>query len=426
MRELGTEILVVGAGPAGIAAAVSAERAGARALLVDMQAEPGGQVWRGQWQKPTERKARHWLAALRRSPVECRYGLRLVDFAAPGVAVFDTADGAVRVRCERLVVAAGARERQLPFPGWTLPGVFGAGGLQVLVKNGWPIAGRRVVVSGSGPLLLAAAASLRAAGAEIVCIAEQRSAADLARFAAALAPNPGKWLQAARLRLRLAGVPYHTGAWVERAHGEEALAAVDLRIGTRRTRIDCDALAVGFGLVPNTEIARLLGCRLRDGAVEVDVHQHSSVPGIYCAGEVCGIGGVDQALIQGEIAGRAAAGSAKRSFALNIARARSAHFARALQRAFPLRDELRRLAGDDTILCRCENVRHGQAKLCRSQRDARLQTRLGMGHCQARLCGAAGEFLFGWEAATPRPPLAPVPLCTFTDLRSESPPQENP
>lgn len=427
MRELRTEILVVGAGPAGIAAAVSAERAGARALLVDMQAEPGGQVWRGQWARPTLPPARHWLDALRHSPVETRYGLRLIDFAEPGLAVFDGADGAVRVRCERLVIAAGARELLLPFPGWTLPGVFGAGGLQVLVKNGWPVAGRRIVVAGSGPLLLAAAATLRAAGAHVVCIAEQRATRDLARFALALAPTPGKLLQAAGLRAKLAGVPYRRNAWVEHADGTGRIESVRLRAGARSERIDCDALAVGFGLVPNTDIARLLGCETRNGAIVVDAHQHTSVAGIYAAGEVCGIGGVDQALVQGEIAGHAAAGSATTRLALRLARARSAHFARALRSAFPLRDELRRLAADDTLVCRCESVTLGQVRTCRNQREARLYARFGMGHCQARVCGAAADFVFGWDVqATVRPPLAPARLSCFTVDRPEATRQEFP
>lgn len=426
MHELCTDVLVIGAGPAGIAAAVSAERAGARALLVDMQAEPGGQVWRGQWNKPTNSQSRRWIDALRRSPAVCRYGLRLVDFAAPGLAVFDGSDGPLRVRCERLIVATGARERLLPFPGWTLPGVFGAGGLQVLVKNGWPVAGKRIVVAGSGPLLLAAASSLRAAGAQVLLVAEQAAATDLARFAVRLARHPAKLAEAAALRLHLAGVPYRCNAWVERADGDEQLHSVRLRIGRYSERLDCDALAVGFGLVPNIEIAQLLGCTLASGAVVVDESQHSSVAGVYFAGEACGIGGIGQALIQGEIAGRAAAGSARLSFSQRRARANSAQFARSLNRHFRLRDELRRLAADDTVLCRCENVRYGAAQSCRSQREARLQTRLGMGHCQGRVCGAAGTFLFGWDAATPRPPLAPAPLSCFTTLPTEEKPQESP
>jgi NADPH-dependent 2,4-dienoyl-CoA reductase/sulfur reductase-like enzyme len=296
----------------------------------------------------------------------------------------------------------------------------------VLVKNGWPVAGKRIVVAGSGPLLLAVARSLRAAGAQVLLVAEQATAMDLARFAARLARHPAKLAQAAALRLRLAGVPYRCNAWVERADGEEHVRSVRVRVGRYSERLDCDALAVGFGLVPNIEIAQLLGCTLADGAVAVDEHQHSSVAGIYFAGESCGIGGVDQALIQGEIAGRAAAGSARLSLGLRRARVRSEHFARSLERHFTLRDELRQLAAADTVLCRCENVRHGAAQACRTQRDARLQTRLGMGHCQGRVCGAACAFLFGWDAATPRPPLAPVPLSCFTVSPTEENPQESP
>lgn len=425
MRELRTEILVVGAGPAGIAAAVSAERAGARALLVDMQAEPGGQIWRGQWNNATDAAARQWLGALRISPVETRFGLRLIDLPAPGLAVFDGDSGPLRVRCERLVIAGGARERLLPFPGWTLPGVFGAGGLQVLAKNGWPVAGRRIVIAGSGPLLLAAAATLRGLGAKVVRIAEQAGWRDLAGFGAGLLRHPRKLVQAAGLARRLAGVRYRCNTWVARADGEDQVSSVTLVSGSRREQIDCDALAVGFGLLPNTDIARALGCELREGAVWVDGHQHTSVAGVYCAGEGTGIGGVDQALAQGEIAGCAAAGRAELAGPALARRQQSDRFAANLRRHFLLRDELRRLAGPDTVLCRCENVRYGAAAACSGTREARLQLRLGMGHCQGRICGAATEFLFGWNAATPRPPLAPASLACFTATSSsENPPQD--
>lgn len=414
MRELRSEILVIGAGPAGVAAAVSAERAGARALLVDMQAEPGGQIWRGQWNNATDPQARHWLAALRASPVETCFGLRLVDAPAKGEFVFDGADGPLKVRCERAVIATGARERLLPFPGWTLPGVFGAGGLQVLAKNGWPVAGKRIVVGGTGPLLLAAAATLRKLGAQVLLVAEQARYGDLAAFGAGLVTAPRKLLQAAGLMKTLAGVPYRADSWIEQALGDTAVRGVVVRQGRRRVELACDAVAVGFGLLPNTEIARALGCELRDGATCVDAHQHTSVPGIYCAGEGCGIGGVDQALAQGEIAGCAAAGRVELATTALRKRQVSDRFAALLRRHFTLRDELRELAQEDTLLCRCENVSFGQAGACHSMREARLHTRLGMGHCQARICGAAAEFLFGWGAATPRPPLAPAGLSCFT------------
>jgi NADPH-dependent 2,4-dienoyl-CoA reductase/sulfur reductase-like enzyme len=394
MRELRTEILVVGAGPAGIAAAVSAERAGARALLVDMQAEPGGQIWRGQWNNATDSTARLWLGALRASPVETHYGLRLIDLPAAGLAVFDGDSGPLRVRCERLVIAGGARERLLPVPGWTLPGVFGAGGLQVLAKNGWPVAGQRVVIAGSGPLLLAAAATLRKLGAKVVRVAEQASWGSLAGFGAGLVQHPRKLVQAAGLARQLAGVRYRCNRWVERAEGGERLRSVTLTDGRQREQIECDALAVGFGLLPNTDIARALGCELRDSA-------------------------------QGEIAGCAAAGRAELATTALQRRRHSDRFAAHLRRHFVLRDELRRLAEPDTVLCRCENVSYGAAASCSSQREARLQLRLGMGHCQGRVCGAATEFLFGWNSATPRPPLAPASLACFTATSSfENPPQD--
>jgi NADPH-dependent 2,4-dienoyl-CoA reductase/sulfur reductase-like enzyme len=408
MAEIRTEVLVVGAGPAGVAAAVCAERAGARALVADMQAEPGGQIWRGQWNNATNRDAARWLGALASSPAATLFGARLVALPRAGHALFDTSRGAVHVRYERAVIATGARELLLPFPGWTLPGVFGAGGLQVLAKNGWPVAGKRVVVAGSGPLLLAAADTLRARGARVALIAEQCSRGALAAFGAGLARAPRKLAQAAGLFARLAGVPYRTNAWVVRVEDDGTSRRALVRVGAHERRIDCDLVAVGYGLVPNLDVAAGFGCDVAGGRVVVDGHQHTSVPGVYCAGEGAGIGGVDQALAQGEIAGYAAAGRGERAAGALARRDAAARFGALLARTFALRDELRDLAADDTLLCRCENVAFGDAAACAEAREARLMTRLGMGHCQGRVCGAAAQWLFGWNAGTPRPPFAPV------------------
>lgn len=408
MAELHTEVLVVGAGPAGVAAAVCAERAGTRALVADMQAEPGGQIWRGQWNNATNKAAARWLGALASSPVETLFGARLVAVPRAGHALFDTRGGAVHVRYERAVVATGARELLLPFPGWTLPGVFGAGGLQVLAKNGWPVAGKRIVVAGSGPLLLAVADTLRARGAHVVVIAEQCSRGALAAFGRALVRTPRKLVQAAGLFARLASVPYRTNAWVVRVEDDGARRCAVVRVGARERRIDCDLVAVGYGLVPNLDVAAGFGCDVVDGKVFVDGHQHTSVPGVYCAGEGTGIGGVDQALAQGEIAGCAAAGHAERAAGALARSDAAARFGALLARTFAPRAELRELAAADTLLCRCENVAFGAAVSCANAREARLQTRLGMGHCQGRVCGAAAQWLFGWSAGTPRPPFAPV------------------
>jgi NADPH-dependent 2,4-dienoyl-CoA reductase/sulfur reductase-like enzyme len=408
MAELDTEVLVVGAGPAGIAATVCAERAGARALVADMQAEPGGQIWRGQWNKATNRDAARWLGALAASPAATLFGARLVAVPRAGVALFDTQGGAVRVRYERVVVATGARELLLPFPGWTLPGVFGAGGLQVLAKNGWPVAGKRIVIGGSGPLLLAVADTLRARDAHVVLVAEQCERGALARFAGRLLGRPAKFAQAAGLFSRLATTPYRTNAWVTRVDDDAGRRRAIVRVGGRERAIDCDLVAVGYGLVPNLDVAAGFGCDVADGKVIVDDHQHTSAAGVYCAGEGTGIGGVDQALAQGEIAGYAAAGRAELAAGALARRESAQAFGRDLARTFVLRDELRGLAADDTLLCRCENVTVGAARACADAREARLMTRTGMGYCQGRVCGAAAHWLYGWNAGSPRPPFAPV------------------
>jgi NADPH-dependent 2,4-dienoyl-CoA reductase/sulfur reductase-like enzyme len=409
VRDFSCEVLVIGAGPAGIAASVAAARAGARVALIDMQAEPGGQIWRGQWRSRQDRQAQRWFAQLETLPILRRFGLRVVD-ATRDVVTVSGADGMQRIRAERVILTGGARERLLPFPGWTLPGVFGAGGIQALAKNGWPVEGKRIVVAGSGPLLLAVADSLRARGAIVRDIVEQAPRARVVRFAPSLLVRPGKLGQALGLGWRLRRSAYRTGSWVLRAEGIGRVERAIVHTPTGERRIDCDALAVGYGLVPNLELALAYGCELRDGAVWTDPEQRSSVPGIYCAGEATGIGGVDQALAQGEIAGYAAAGQAQLGNAARRRLKSARRFAIAAETQFAPRAELRALATDDTLVCRCEDVSRGALAECRGVRDAKLQTRLGMGQCQGRICGTACQFLFGWEPPTPRPPFAPLPL----------------
>src|SRR6185369_6361557 len=207
------DVLVVGAGPAGMAAAWRAAQSGLRVCVVDDNPAAGGQIWRG---GPPE--AQVWFQRIRN--VEVISGARVFQQLRPGTLLAETNSGVCELSYERLVLATGARERFLPFPGWTLPNVMGAGGLQALVKTGLPIEGKRVVVAGSGPLLLAVAAYLRGRGAEVLLIAEQASAVQLAKFAVGLA---GKASQAFELKRQLKNVPYLSGCWVVEAHGKEKL-----------------------------------------------------------------------------------------------------------------------------------------------------------------------------------------------------------
>jgi len=409
------DVLVAGAGPAGVAAAWSAAQAGVRVGMVDDNPAAGGQVWRGGESGTADRGARLWLRRLRESPVEVLAESRILGPCGPGALLVERSEDAIEVKAERVVLATGARERFLPFPGWTLPNVTGAGGLQALVKAGLSIQRKKVAVAGSGPLLLAVAASLKRRGAEVVLVAEQASSSRLARFGLALLAHPGKLMQGAGLWSAIRG-RYLISAWPVEARGGGKLSSVVFQTRKGRLEQPCDYLACGFGLVPNIELAALLGCEVRQSGVVVGPLQETTVEGVYCAGEAAGAGGLDLALTEGRIAGLAAAGQAGRARRLFFRRARERRFQRALERAFGLREELKSLAGAGAIVCRCEDVTFGKLKAYGSWRAAKLQTRCGMGPCQGRICGPATEFLLGWSAQSFRPPIFPARAASLSEL----------
>jgi len=408
-------VLVVGAGPAGLAAAWRAAQNRLRVTVVDDNPTAGGQIWRG---GPPE--AQVWFERIRSVDVEVINGARVFQQLGPGILLAETNSGVCELNYSSVVLATGARERFLPFPGWTLPNVMGAGGLQALVKTGLPIEGKRVIVAGSGPLLLAVGAYLRGHGAEMLLIAEQAAVLRLARFGIGLMGQLKKLLEAWSLKRDFSrkGAKAQrktrnlSGCWVSEAHGEEKLEGVTLVHkgvrGGKRWQVECDFLACGFHLVPNVELAELLGCAVENGSVRVDEFQQTTVPNIYSAGETTGIGGLELSLVEGEIAGLAAAGKHEAAREMFATRAKQRKFADLLNRTFALRDELKHLAAPETIVCRCEDVTLERLRAHRSWRAAKLQTRCGMGPCQGRVCGGAVEFLFGWQPTSVRPPVLPV------------------
>src|SRR5438067_1193580 len=177
-----TDLLIIGAGPAGLAAAVSASAAKQRITILDDNPHPGGQIWRGEAQTPSDQQATAWFERVSATNTQFINGARIFAQADNKALLAETSAGTLALSFQKLILATGARERFLPFPGWTLPNVMGAGGLQALVKAGLPIADKRVVVAGTGPLLLAVAAYLRSHGAEIPIICEQASWSKLVRF----------------------------------------------------------------------------------------------------------------------------------------------------------------------------------------------------------------------------------------------------
>ncbi|GAB2874406.1 FAD-dependent oxidoreductase [Pseudoduganella ginsengisoli] len=410
------DILVIGAGPAGLAAAHAAAHADPLLSvgIVDDNPASGGQIWRGGAQHQQDERARLLWRELHAAPnVTLIQQARVLYAPEAGALQVQTPAAAMKLRYERLILATGARELLLPFPGWTLPGVTGAGGLQALAKGGFPLADKRIVVAGSGPLLLAVAATLVDKGAQVQAIVEQAGNASLARFALGLLATPAKIAQALQLKARLRGIPYLRGSHVASAIGNSngsAVRAAIVRTGSREVEIPCDYLACGYGLVPNPELALALGCATSavSGSIEADAWQQTNVANVYVAGEGTGVGGVDKALVEGRIAGLAAAGKFDEAQTHFAERTHWRAFATRLARAFALKPAILKLADDNTIVCRCEDVTHGDLRCHTTWRSAKLQTRCGMGPCQGRICGGATGALYGWRPGAVRVPLSPA------------------
>jgi len=408
VNKVSTDILIVGAGPAGLAAAAAAST-NASVTIVDDNPLAGGQIWRAERGKVSI-KTQRLLPATDHAKVRLLNGVQIHSAINERCLAASSANGNVELEFEKLVIATGARERFLPFPGWTLHGVFGAGGLQALVKGGLNIAGKRVIISGTGPLLLAVGEYLKHKGANVLAIVEQASRSNINRFGLHLLSSPSKLRQAITLRAKLSNVPYLTNCWVTHASGGDRLHNVTLTRNGKTRSLECDLLACGFHLVPNVELASLLSCTIENGFVTVNEYQQTSIANVFCAGEPTGIGGVESALVEGEIAGLAASGQSDLAMKLFAVRDRARRFGEKMDLSFALRDELRILADDNTIVCRCEDVTFGRLKDFTNFREAKLQTRCGMGPCQGRICGPASEFLFGWEPPSVRPPIFPVKM----------------
>ncbi|MEU4271767.1 NAD(P)/FAD-dependent oxidoreductase [Streptomyces sp. NPDC026092] len=466
------DLVVVGAGPAGLAGAVTAAERGLSVALLDGDARLGGQFYRhpapGLGAARPEALHHDWAAfdGLRRR-WEASGGVHLPEHhvwtvtpeRAVGVrgAGADGACWAVHavtgpdgdgerpalVRGRAVLLATGAAERQLPFPGWTLPGVVGAGGAQAMLKSGLVLPGGghepRVVVAGSGPLLLAVASSLVAAGARVPALVEAAGFLGYARRPGVLAKVPGKWVEALTHGVPLAvhGVRPYARHAVVRAHGTERVEAVTVArldrawrpvLGTER-RIACDALAVGHGLVPRIDLGTSLGCSTRtteDGApaLVVDASQRTSVPGLWSAGETAGVGGARLAMVEGELAGSAVAvrlrgcaaeGSPARTRSLLRTRSRLRAFASLMAAAHAPEDGWVDWLDDGTEVCRCEEVDAGCVREAvddlgaRDARTVKLLTRAGMGWCQGRVCGPAVACLARGGAARTSGEPGPLP-----------------
>jgi D-hydroxyproline dehydrogenase subunit alpha len=428
------DVVIVGAGPAGLSAARAAARtqAHARIAVLDDNPRAGGQVWRHGPAHPPAAALNERIDALRGAHnVDLFSSARVVAPLDERSLLVESAEhGALELGYERLILATGARERLLPFDGWILPGVTGAGGLQALIKGGVTVRGERIVIAGSGPLLIASLATARQAGANVIAVIEQAPWTAVARFGAGLIATPSKLWQAAQLTHGFAELRYWTGSVVREAIGKDCVEQVRIRRGRKVGAVDadvaddvvldCERIACGYGLVPNITVGEALGCAIRrDGAAGsaliVDEAQRTSLAHVFAAGECTGVGGMELASVEGEIAGLEAVGAQREAVRLRKQRDRWRRFARRVETAFALGEAARALPSDDTVFCRCEDVTCAQVREHTTWRDAKLQTRCGMGPCQGRICGCAAEVYFGWNTAQARPPFSPAQIATLLE-----------
>ncbi|TWD79961.1 pyruvate/2-oxoglutarate dehydrogenase complex dihydrolipoamide dehydrogenase (E3) component [Kribbella amoyensis] len=466
-------VVVVGAGPAGMNAALAAADAGVDVLLVDAGRAVGGQYHR---QLPAEFNARRpgrvhhgWTSFARVRDRIARHE-RIEYLAETSVWAIEPLTGRTgrrlwlqtgaadapgrrmsSVEAEALVLAPGAYDRVLPFPGWDLPGVYSAGAAQALAKGQRIAIGQRVLVGGTGPFLLPVAESLLGVGAEVAGLLEANHLSTIAQgwrtdplvARSKLREAAGYAGLLARHRLRL-----QHGRAVIAAHGTDRVEAVTVaRLtpdwrpipGTER-QVEVDAVCIGYGFTAQLELAVSARCELGTGpdggpAVVVDDSQRTSDPAVWAAGELTGIGGADLAAAEGRVAGQAAAHAVRTDSSVPPTTARrkvveGKRFAAALARAYPVRDGWRSWSDDGTLVCRCEGVTRGALESALAERDVagsrplKLTSRAGLGLCQGRVCARtvadlAAAHQPGVRAEHHRPIAVPVRLADLANLQED-------
>ncbi len=452
------ELAVLGAGPAGIGAALAASDANVDVLLLDRANAAGGQVYR----RPSDaidrryttkgldqREGERLRQRLKSSQVTCLFdrtvwsvqrGFRIDAVGPEGTEIWEA---------DKLVVASGTIERVIPFPGWTIPGVMGLAATTVLLKSQRMLPGQRPVIAGSGPLLWAVAGGIVAGGGLPVAVVDLAGIAEWMASVPALLSRPVdlrrglRWMQ----NVREKGVPVIPRAGVHRVCREGESLAIEVvphcrdgtpRLGAKVTRLEADALCIGHGLIPTTETTRLLGAEhVYDAPAGgwkpvVDLDQRTSVSGLFAAGDCTGITGAATAYLEGQLAGLAVALEMGRTTAelhrkqtksLQRQRRRLSRAGARMAELMAPRTSQTDAIGMDTVVCRCEDITRAEIEEAFDAGALGLNqlkswTRCGMGPCQGRMCGdtvaAIAARRFGGRTAvglwSPRVPLVPLPM----------------
>jgi len=449
------DIVVVGGGPAGLSAAITAARAGGQVVLFDAYPAPGGQYYR---QPPARREGhatghqkegRHlWQEALG-AGVTIRSGTVVWNGTAEKVLSYTSPEGTGEVKARAVILASGAYEQPVAFPGWTLPGVLTAGGIQTLLYQ-HVLPGRRVLLAGTGPLQLVVAKKLLDAGVQIAGVLEGSGN----MFATGMRGALAMWGQWERMFegassigiMALHRVPYRMGWGLVAVNGSDqveraTIARLDADwrpIRGTEQEVVCDTVGIEYGLTPFSTLSKIMGATQvwrSDLGGEVPVRDdllQTSVADLYAVGDGAGIGGIRVSLLEGELAGAAAA------FALEGDKTQGEKVIGGVLRKLAVERRFQRLyadlftpgpgvfelATDDTLICRCEGVtlrqvREALALGATALPEVKRMTRCGMGECQgrtcchqvvhilARECGVTPDAIGGYEV---RPPLFPLPV----------------
>jgi thioredoxin reductase/bacterioferritin-associated ferredoxin len=458
------QLAVVGGGPAGLSAAVEAARAGVSSVVIDENQSLGGQIFR---QMPSDFTSRNEKKLGKYHQKAVSLLKEVAEFAGKievytGCLVWGLFEekrlALMRnnqlevLKADQIVLASGAYDRPVPFPGWTLPGVFTAGGVQAMMKGQRVLPGTRFLVAGSGPLQLTLADQLLRNGAKVVAVVEATSITQLWRYLPSLLNGPALMLEGLRFltTLKLHRVPYLQSHILVRAIGSEEVEGVVVASADKEWRpvpgteqvFEVDSICLGYGLIPNNDLARLCQCahhydsKLGGWVTSCDENMETTIPGIFVVGDGRQIAGFAAAMDQGRLAGIFAAhnlGYLDGETAGNLARPvrnslkRRLAFQEALGEFYAIRPGLYSLPRDDTLICRCEEV--NLIDICRAIQagsthpdDIKRRTRAGMGFCQGRMCSSSIQGILEHQLGVrpeavgqirARTPVKPIPLGLF-------------
>ncbi|MFX1675284.1 FAD/NAD(P)-binding oxidoreductase [Paraburkholderia sp. A2WS-5] len=455
MSTMTPRIVIVGAGPAGIRAAQTLVAAGLRPTVIDENARWGGQIYRqpeagGGFSRTraalygfeaTKAHAAHEAMAQILSKIDYRPDT-LAWSCEPGRIETLGEGREASVPWSHLIIASGATDRIVPLPGWTLPGVYTLGGAQVALKAQGCAIGHRTVFAGTGPLLYLVAYQYAKAGAQVAAVLDTSPFSRQAAAAPALLNQPATFAKGVYYvaSLKARGVRVEHGVSLAAIDGREAVEAVRWRSAKGvEQRLACDAVGLGYGLRPETQLADLAGCRFGFDALnrcwlpERDAAGRSSFEGVYLAGDGAGIAGADAAELAGRRAalavledlGIASAGQSHDAATIEKRLERIARFRAGIEQAFAPPADCAASWPDDLTVCRCEEVSAGTLRSCIRSGLAtevnRLKalTRIGMGRCQGRMCGESAVALLSAETGKPlhevgrlrsQAPIKPIPI----------------